>query len=68
MAGLSNILKMYGRMQVQGVMWVWDYVNEKPRVESEMSKEEINASEIVKWAIVKAEMDRIKASKMDDTF
>lgn len=32
------------------VTWLWDYVNDKPRLKSEMTKEEIAASEKAKWA------------------
>lgn len=53
MAGLARILKMHGRMQVNNVMWVWDYAQDKARLESEMTKEETKASEIAKWSAVK---------------
>jgi len=48
--GLQNILKIYGEMIVRGqdgreVVWVWDYKNNKPRIKSEMTKEEIKESE-----------------------
>lgn len=41
-------------MTVQGadgtkVVWVWDYANDKPRLKSEMTKEEIMASERAKY-------------------
>lgn len=54
MGGLSKICKYYGRMEVidnQGnkVLWLYDYVNEKPRLKSEMTKEEIKASEKAKY-------------------
>lgn len=49
MAGLASICKIYGSMEVtdsngKKVVWVWDYVNNKPRLKSEMTKEEIKAS------------------------
>lgn len=49
MGGLKKICKYYGRMEVtnpqgQTVIWLWDYVADKPRLKSEMSKEEIKAS------------------------
>ena len=53
MSGLARILKMYGEMTVQSegksVLWVWDYANDKPRIKSEMTKEELEASEHAKW-------------------
>lgn len=53
MAGLARICKMYGSMKVRGadgksVTWLWDYANDKPRLETEMTKEEIEASEKAK--------------------
>ena len=38
------------------VIWLWDYANDKPRLKSEMSKEEITASEKAKWEKIKAQM------------
>jgi len=31
------------------VVWVWDYANDKPRLKSEMTKEEIKAIERAKY-------------------
>lgn len=61
MGGLARICKMYGSMIVKGsdgkeVKWLWDYVNDKPRLESEMSKEEFAASEKAKWNGIKNEI------------
>lgn len=61
MGGLQKICKMYGSMTVKGndgktVKWLWDYVNDKPRLESEMTKEEIIASEKKKWEGIKNEL------------
>ena len=46
MGGLARICKMYGSMEVSDkngkkVTWLWDYKNDKPRLKSEMTKEEI---------------------------
>lgn len=46
---LAKICKMYGKFVVvdkegKEVIWLYDYVNDKPRLKSEMSKEEIKAS------------------------
>jgi len=48
------ILKMYGEMIVKGqdgkeVVWIWDYKNDKARIKSEMTKEEIKESEKTKY-------------------
>jgi hypothetical protein len=56
MGGLSRICKMYGSLNVNGVVWIYDYVNDKPRLKSEMTKEEIIASEKAKWMKIKTEM------------
>lgn len=58
MQGLQKVLKIYGRMSVKGtngkeVWWVWDYANDLPKLESEMTKEEKEASEKAKWEIIK---------------
>jgi hypothetical protein len=61
MAGLAKICKLYGQMEIIGrdgksVIWLWDYVNDKPRLKSEMTKEEIKASEKVKWNKLKTKL------------
>ena len=48
MAGLRNICKMYGQIKLDGVIWVWDYSTDEPRIKSEMTKEEIAASDRAK--------------------
>ncbi|MES2733582.1 MAG: hypothetical protein V4714_17690 [Bacteroidota bacterium] len=54
MGGLARICRIYGGITAKDangktVTWLWDYVNEKPRLETEMTKEEIAASEKEKW-------------------
>ena len=54
MAGLAKLCKLYGSMKVtdahgKTITWVWDYANDKPRLKSEMTKEELMASEKAKW-------------------
>jgi len=44
MGGLRKILKIYGKMKVGDVMWVWDYNKDEPRIEKEMTKKEKDAS------------------------
>lgn len=36
MAGLARICKAFGRMQVQGTMYVWDYAADEAVPESDM--------------------------------
>ena len=59
MSGLAKICKMYGSIEAvnangKKVVWVWDYANDKPRLKSEMTKEELAASEKVKWECLKS--------------
>jgi len=56
MRGLARICKMYGSMEASDangkkVIWLWDYVNDKPRLKTEMSKDEIMASEKAKLSV-----------------
>ena len=56
MGGLARICKMYGSMEASDangkkVIWLWDYVNDKPRLKTEMSKDEIMASEKAKLSV-----------------
>jgi hypothetical protein len=65
MAGLAKICKMYGSMEMidsegKKVTWLWDYVNDKPRLKTEMTKDEIMASEKAKWMSVKSKLDADK--------
>ena len=39
------------------VTWLWDYANDKPRLKTEMTKEEIMASEKAKWNNIKTQLD-----------
>ena len=54
MGGLAKLCKLYGSINVtdadgKTITWVWDYANDKPRLKSEMTKEELMASEKAKW-------------------
>lgn len=57
MGGLARICKMYGSIKGESngkiIVWLWDYVNDKSRLESEMTKEEIKESEIKRWELFK---------------
>jgi hypothetical protein len=55
MAGLKRICKLYGSIQINDVLWLWDYARDEPRLATEMSKEDIAASERAKWGAVKKE-------------
>ena len=65
MAGLAKLCKMYGSMEVSDangkkVTWLWDYVNDKARIKTEMTEYEIMASEKAKWMGVKSKLDAEK--------
>jgi hypothetical protein len=49
MNGLARLCKTYGRIKIEGVMWVWDYAKHKAVIESEMTKAEFEASERAKY-------------------
>lgn len=53
MGGLRRLCKLYGRITIQGVKYVWDYAQDKPRVEKEMTMEEWAKSERIKWLWIK---------------
>lgn len=61
MGGLARLCKLYGSMEMKDqygntVKWVYDYANDKPRLESEMTDEEIKASEKAKWMDIKGKI------------
>ena len=49
LTGLQKLCKMYGKVKFDGVVWVWDYHNDEPKLQSEMSKEDFALSEKAKW-------------------
>lgn len=62
MSGLARICKMYGRINMSDsngnkVVWLWGYVNDKPRLQTEMTEDEVKASEKAKWSILKDETE-----------
>lgn len=59
MAGLRRICKQFGRLEVNGVLWVWDYALDLPRKASEMTHEELAASEKAKWTKIKEQMNTV---------
>ena len=65
MGGLTRICKIYGSMEASDangkkVIWIWDYVNDEPKLKTEMSKDEIMASEKAKWSAIKSQLDAEK--------
>ena len=65
MAGLAKLCKMYGSMEVSDangkkVTWLWDYANDKARLKTQMTEDEIMASEKAKWMGVKSKLDTEK--------
>jgi hypothetical protein len=57
---LARILKMYGKTTVtdssgKKVTWLWDYAQDKPRLEHEMTQEEKAASERAKFKGIKGQ-------------
>lgn len=56
---LRNVLKAHGRVNVEGVMWFWDYAKDEPVKESEMPEgsERWRESERVRWTAVKEKLD-----------
>ncbi len=57
MSGLRRLCKLYGAMEIQGVMWVWDYVKDEPVKKSEQTHEEWMASERKRFELLKAQME-----------
>lgn len=35
-SGLQRICRAYGRMKINGTLWLWDYVTDEPVMASEM--------------------------------
>jgi hypothetical protein len=60
MAGLARLCKMYGRMEVQGVMWAWDYARDEAVKESELKadRQRWEASERARAELMRAAVTR----------
>lgn len=62
MGGLARLCKMYGSLEVSAdgkkVIWLWDYANDKPRLKTKMTKEEIMVSEKAKWMKAKEDLNK----------
>ena len=57
MGGLRNICKLYGGLKVteNGIteVWIYDYIQDKPRLQSEMTKHELEDNERFKYGKLK---------------
>ena len=56
MGGIARMCKLYGKMRIGNVMWVWDYARDIPVKEKEMTKEQCKESEKVKWQQIKEQL------------
>ena len=70
MGGLARICKMHGSLEVSDgngkkVTWLWDYANDKPRLKTEMSKEEIMKSEKAKWSNIKSQLNHEQRTELE---
>ena len=63
MGGIARMCKLYGRMKIDNVMWVWDYARDIPVKEKEMTKEQWKESEKVKWQQVKEQLTTTKEKR-----
>ncbi len=60
MGGIARMCKLYGKMQIGDVMWVWDYARDIPVKEKDMTKEQWKESEKVKWQQIKEGLEESK--------
>lgn len=63
MGGIAKMCKLYGKMQINNVMWVWDYARDIPVKEKEMTKEQWKASEKAKWQQIKEQLKQSHKEK-----
>lgn len=49
MTGLQRLCKQFGEIRLNGELWVWDHVTNEARKRSEMTQQEWQDSEKVKW-------------------
>lgn len=56
MAGLRDLCRLYGRMQVGPILWLWDYATEEPVKADEMppGSGRWQTSERAKWRQIAA--------------
>ena len=65
MEKISRLWKLHGSMEVidangNKAIWLWDYANDKARLKTQMTEDEIMASEKAKWMGVKSQLDAEK--------
>ena len=61
MGGLARICKLYGRMEIQGVMYAWDYARDEALPERELKADR------VRWeASEKARAELLRAAYSQD--
>jgi hypothetical protein len=65
MEKISRLWKLHGSIEFiydngNKEIWLWDYVNDKARLKTEMTEDEIMASEKAKWMGVKSQLDSEK--------
>ena len=65
MEKISRLWKLHGSMEVidangNKAIWLLDYANDKARLKTEMTEDEIMASEKAKWMGVKSKLDTEK--------
>lgn len=58
MSGLRRLCQLYGRIRIQGKLWVWDFSKDEPAPSDEMRKgsERWKESERVRWQSVKEKL------------
>ena len=61
MGGLARVCKLYGKMVCKDntgkeVIWLYDYKQDRPRLQSEMTNLEIAESEKAKWLQIKEQI------------
>jgi hypothetical protein len=49
----NKLCKAHGKLKINNIMYVWDYVDEKAVKESEMTKERFAESEKIRWQSMK---------------
>ena len=54
----NKLCKAHGKLKINNVMYVWDYVADKAVKESEMTKERFAESEKIKWGMVKKDTQK----------
>jgi hypothetical protein len=58
MSGLQKLCKMYGRIKVGSIIYVWDYVEDRAIPKREMTKERFAESEKIRWETLKKETEK----------